>query len=142
MPLPPAPRTVGLRAATAIAALEALALIAYTVFLLVEALRLGTTGPEEVSNVPALVTEIVVFAAFGAGLAWLTRGLWLRRAWARTPFLVAQIFGLVVGIPLLQAEGGVERAVGAAVVACALVGAVLVFTPAVSAELNGDDPTA
>jgi hypothetical protein len=113
----------------AIAAVEAVALLGYAVFDLVEALRLGATGPADVSNWPAIVLQIVIFAVLGLGMALVARGWWTGGGWARAPFLLAQLFALVVGVPLAQSEGGVERVVGIVVCAMALLGLVLAFAP-------------
>ncbi|MEI6361960.1 MAG: hypothetical protein WCP95_07475 [Actinomycetes bacterium] len=124
-----------LTALAAIALIEGLALLGYAVFLLVEGLRLGATGPAEVSNVPAIALQVALFAIFGAGLGWVTRGWWRGRRWARAPFLVAQLMALVIGIPLAQAEGS-ERWVGITFSLMAVLGIVLAFTPAVIRALD------
>jgi hypothetical protein len=121
-----------------IALVQGLALIGYAVFDMVEAVRVGTTGPEEVSSAPALLLLIVTTAAFGLGLLLVAGGWWRARRWARAPFLVAQlIFGLI-GYELSQAEGAVERAVGYACVLVAIGGLALSFAPAVARAI--DDP--
>ena len=117
----------------AIAGIEGLALAGYAVFELIEAVRLGATGPAEVSNPAAITLQIVIFAVFGAGLLMVARG-WLRRSrWVRGPFVLAQIIALVVGVPLLQAAGAVEKLAGIAIVALAVAGIVLTFTKPVMA---------
>ena len=116
-----------------IAGIEGLALAGYAVFELIEAIRLGATGPAEVSNPAAITLQIVIFAVFGAGLLMIARG-WLRRSrWVRGPFVLAQIIALVVGVPLLQAAGAVEKLAGIAIVALAVAGIVLTFTKPVMA---------
>jgi hypothetical protein len=115
-----------------IALVEGAALVCYGLFDLVEALRVGVTGPADVSNLPALVLQIIIFLLFGLGLLWVSWGWWQVRRWARAPFLLAQLIALVVGIPLAQADGGVERWVGIVLSLMAVVGLVVVFTPAVT----------
>ena len=76
--------------------------------------------------------QILIFAAFGIGLLLVSRG-WLRRSrWVRGPFVLAQIIGLVVGVPLVQAAGSVERLAGILVVMLAVAGLVLTFTKPVT----------
>jgi uncharacterized membrane protein len=118
-----------------IAALEGLGLLLYGIYDLVESVRVGVTGPAEVSNVPAIALQIVLFAIFGAGLLWIARGWWLMRRWARAPFILAQLMALVIGVPLAQAEGA-ERFVGIFLALMALIGIVLAFTPTVTRELE------
>ena len=115
-----------------IAGIEGAALLAYSVFEAIEGIRIGATGPAEVSSVPALALQIVILALFGAALVFVGTG-WIRvRRWSRAPFLLAQLIALVVGFPLASAVGGVERVAGAALVILAIIGIVLVFTPAVT----------
>lgn len=121
-----------------IAFLEGVALAIYSVFDLVEALRLGATGPADVSNGPAIVLQILIFALFGAGLIIVAWGWWHARRWARGPFVLAQLIGLVVGIPLASSEGSIERAIGIAVTVMAIAGIVISLTPAVTRAIESD----
>lgn len=117
----------------AIAGVEGLALLGYGVFEIVEAARVGATGPAAVSSPAAIALQILIFLLFGAGMVLVARG-WLRRSrWVRGPFLVAQFIALVVGVPLAQATGSVERAVGVVVVILGAAGIVLTFTKPVIA---------
>jgi hypothetical protein len=128
-------------AVAVIALVEGLALLGYAVFDLIEAVRVGVTGPADVSNVPALALLIAITAAFGAGLVWIARGWWLRRRWARSPFLLAQIIGVLIGWDLSQSEGTVERAVGIALALLCVLGIILAFAPGVTAALQDGDDT-
>jgi hypothetical protein len=119
-----------------IALLEGVALIGYAVFDVVEAVRVGITGPAEVSNAPALITLIVITAAFGVGLVLVARGWWQARPWARSPFVFSQIIIGLIGYELSQSGGSVERTVGYVCVLVAILGLVLSFTPAVSRALE------
>ncbi|CAB4735823.1 unannotated protein [freshwater metagenome] len=115
-----------------IAGIEGVALLAYAVFEAIEGIRIGATGPAEVSSVPALVLQIVILALFGAALVFVGSG-WIRvRRWARAPFLLAQLIALVIGFPLASAVGEIERVAGISLVALAIIGIVLVFSPAVT----------
>lgn len=123
-------------ALTAIALVEGAALLGYGLYDLVQAVRVGVTGPADVSNVPALVIQIAIFLLFGLALLWVAQGWWRVRRRARAPFLLAQFFALVVGIPLAQASGSVERVVGIALCLMAGIGIALTFTPAVMHALE------
>lgn len=119
-----------------IAGIEGTALLAYAVFEAIEGIRIGATGPAEVSSIPALLLQIVILALFGAGLVFVGSG-WVKvRRWARAPFLLAQFIALVVGFPLASAVGEAERVAGIALVILAIIGIVLVFTPAVTKSLT------
>ena len=118
-----------------IAGIEGIGLLGYAVFDVIGGIRIGATGPAAVSNVPALILQIAILGAFGAGLVLVGTG-WLRaRRWARAPFVLAQLFALVIGAPLVTATGGVERIAGVSIILLASTGVVLVFTPAVTRSL-------
>lgn len=119
-----------------IALLQGVALLGYAVFDVVEALRVGVTGPAEVSNVPALIFLIAVTAAFGVGLVLVARGWWRAQRWARAPFILTQVIFGLIGYELSQSEGSVERTVGYACVLIAILGLVLSFAPAVSRAID------
>ena len=123
-------------ALAAIAAVEGLALVVYALFDVVEALRVGATGPAEVSNGPAIVVLILITGLFGAALLWVARGWWLARRWARAPFLLAQVIAVLIGFDLAQGASSLERWAGIALALIALVGIFLVFTPAVTRALD------
>lgn len=120
-----------------ISALQGITLLGYALFDIYGAITIGTTGPEEVSNTPALILQIVIFAGLGAGMVLVALGWWRRRRWARAPFIVVQFLAIIVGWPLAQAVGLTERAVGISLVVLAVVGLFLAFTPRVTRELEG-----
>ena len=118
-------------ALAAIAAVEGLAMVAYGVYDAVQSLRLGATGPSDVSNVPALTIQTALWVIFGAGLLWIAVGWWRQRRWARGPFVLTQLIAGFVGFELAGSAGQVEHWAG--IVACVLaaLGLVLVFSPPV-----------
>lgn len=132
----PGRRVLPLAALAGIAAVQGLGLIGYAIFDLEEALRLGATGPEEVSSIPAIVLLIVTLFAFGAGMLWVARGWWLVRRWARSPFLLTQILTVLLGYDLVQSDGAVVRSVGGGMALLAVVGIVLALVPPVSRALE------
>jgi hypothetical protein len=124
-------------ALAAIAGLEGLALLVYSVFDLVSVIRFGIQGPTEVSNAASVTLQILIFALFGAAMALLARGWWHRRRWARAPFLLGQLLALVVGVPLAQASGRVEQVAGILIVVLAVTGGVLALSRPVGRVLDG-----
>lgn len=90
------------RALAVVAGLEGLVLLVYAAVDIVVVIGEGLTGPDEVSNPVAFGMQVVIFVALGAGLLVLARGWWICRRWVRGPFILAQLLGLVVGVPLLQ----------------------------------------
>lgn len=109
--------------AAAIAGLEGAALIGNAVAVAVVVLRDGITGPSTVASPVGVVVEIALFLIFGGAMLFIARGLSAGSTGVLTPFLLAQILGLTVGIPLLSAPEGVS-AVGALITAACVAGAV------------------
>jgi hypothetical protein len=126
---PAAGRPGPLVAAAVIAVLEALALTAYAV-------GIGVSAVQNPGSVAAAPVEIVLYLIFAAGLVAIARGLWGRRSVARTPFAVAQMFGLVIGWTLTQGDGDLVHRLGYAVLAVSVVGIALVMSPAVGEALD------
>jgi len=118
-------------ALAAIAAFEGAAMLAYGTYDAIQALRLGATGPADVSNGPALAIQTALWVAFGLGMLWIARGWWQQRRWARAPFVLAQLIAGFVGFDLAGAAGSVEHWAGVAICLLAAIGLVLVFSPPV-----------
>lgn len=123
----------------AIAAIEGAALVAYAVFDIVQGFRVGLVGPPEVSNLPGLILQIVIFAALGIGLLLVARGWWGAKYGARAPFIVAQLLALVVGVPLVQATEAGPRWVGVALIVFGVVGIAAALLPPVTRLLLASD---
>lgn len=119
-----------------IALVEAVGLIVYGAYEAVQGVLVGATGPAEVSNVPAITLQVVIFAVLGVGMLYVARGWHRRRRWARAPFVLAQLIGLLIGIPVAQTPGWGPRAAGLALAVVSLVGIILAFTPAATRALQ------
>ena len=78
----------------------------------------------------------MLYLVFAAGILVVARALWRRRAAARTPFVVAQLFGLVTGWTLTQGDGDLVHRIGYAVLAVSVVGIALAMSPAVGESLD------
>lgn len=120
----------------ALAGLQGVALLVYAAFDIVQALRVGITGPEEVSNAGALISLIVIIAAFGAALVWVAWGWWRGRSWARAPFVVAQLILAFIGYEVSQSAEATLRTVGQVAMLVAVIGVVLVFLPSTRRALS------
>ncbi len=119
-----------------IAAVQGIALLGYAVFDVVEAFRVGLTGPAEVSNPMALLLLIVLTAAGGVGLLWVAVGWWRSRSWARSPFVFSQLVVGLIGLEVAQSAETAQRAVGITAMALAGAGLVLAFLPSVARGLS------
>jgi hypothetical protein len=84
-------------------------------------------------SVPRAVTAALLTLLAGLGLLAVARGLHRRRRWARAPTLVTQLLVLPVGAGLVQ---GGRWYVGVPLIGWALGVLVLLFTPAVSDQLE------
>lgn len=122
-----------------IAAIQGLGLVGYAIYDIVQGIRIGITGPAEVSNLPALILQIVIFAALGAAMLAIALGWWRAKYGARAPFIVGQLLALVVGVPLTQAPEAWTQYVGGALVVVGVIGVVLAFLPPVTRALLSDD---
>jgi hypothetical protein len=80
--------------------------------------------------------EIFVYALFAGLMAWLTWGLWRASPLARTPFLVAQVFAVIIGYTVLAGDGWVTTTTGVVLMAVGGVGAILALSPAMAAALS------
>jgi len=123
---------------TAIAGLQGVTLIGYAVYDIVQGLRLGLTGPEEVSNLPGLILQIVIFTVLGVASLVIAVGWWRAKYAARAPFIVAQLLALVVGFPLAQGAATVQRLVGVALVLVAAIGIAVALMPPVTRAIVRD----
>jgi hypothetical protein len=118
-----------------IAALEGVALLVYAVIDIVAIVREGMTGPAEVSNPAAFAMQVLIFVVLGVGLGAVARGWWNLRRWARGPFILAQLLGLVVGVPLAQSTG-LGQVVGGGLVLVAASSLVVSLLPPVTRALH------
>ena len=137
MLLGPAPASLGLRVSAPLVAVEAIALVANAVIVIVEVARFGLTGPTEVSNVPAFVLEVLIFLGFGVALLFTARGLWQARRPARAPAVLAQIIALVVGGPLAFSTDPTSRILGTVLVVVAGVTIVALLSRGVTEDMLG-----
>ena len=129
----PAPSLVVL---AVISALQGLFFVGYAVYDIVQAFRVGLTGPAEVSNPAALLGLIAITAAIGVALLWVARGWWRVREWARAPFLVAQLVLGLIGYDLSQSQSSGPRLLGQVLIVVAVVGVVTCFLPSVRRALD------
>lgn len=121
-----------LRLATLIAGAQTIALVLYILGIAV------ASRDSRGSSMTATGWEILVYAMFAALMAWLTWGLWKASPLARTPFLVAQVFAVIIGYTVLAGDGWVTTVAGVALMAVGGVGAIIALSPAMAAALSRD----
>ena len=88
------------------------------------------------SSVAVPPVEIVIYLLFALGIALCARGLWLRRRGARTPFGVAQLFGVVVGATLTSGDGDLTHRIGYVVLVVCVAGIAVVISPGLGESLD------
>lgn len=110
----------------AVAAIEFLGLLSYGISIAYSAITNGSSGATGSDVSPWVLTaSYLLFAALvGAMLRALLRG---SKA-ARTPFLLAQAFAIVVAEPLLSGGEAFERVLGWLLVGLAAVGAISILS--------------
>ena len=119
-----------MRLATGIAAFQTVALVVY--ILAIAVASRNSRGSSE----SATLWEVLVYAAFAGLLAWLTWGLWRASPLSRTPFLVAQVFAVIIGYTVLAGDGWATTAAGIVIMAVGGVGVIVAFSPALAAALT------
>ncbi|MFD6341816.1 MULTISPECIES: hypothetical protein [unclassified Streptomyces] len=123
------PRPPRLTAAAGACGLEALALVAGGVYLLVMGLLGKPDSPQQAE------TGGITLIVLGAIPLIAARGLLLRRAWSRGPALITQILALPVAYTLLTSTGGMIPA-GIALAVVAVTGLVLLVNPTTTEALG------
>lgn len=124
----PASRPGALIAAVTIAAVEAAGIAGYGI-------SIGFAGLQNPGSVAAPIVQVVLYLLFAAGIAAAGWALWRQRQVARTPFVVVQLFALVVGYTLMQGDGDAIHRLGWLVLAMGVVGIALAMSPLVSKSL-------
>lgn len=118
-----------LLAAAGIGTIEVLALVGYVIAIGVAAAGAGT----DVASAPA---EIVIYLLFAVGIGLVVKGLLSRRRVARGPFIVTQLFGLIVGWTLAAGDGAGVHVAGWIVLALSLAGIALMLNGQVADALQ------
>jgi len=118
-----------------IGALETLGLVGYAIAIAIASVTQGTDQGIAGSSSTPLVA-VAVFVGFALLLGAVVRGLLARKSIARTPFIVGQLFALVVGGSLFSSDDSAIRALAAALCAAAVVGIGAALAPTTSAALD------
>lgn len=103
------------RSSGAIAAFEAGLLVVYCVALSIAALN------SQGAKLGAPVVEVIIYLIFAVGIALIARGMFAGRSGARPPYLLTQVFVLIVAYTLFVGDGEVVKLFGLAI---GVIGAV------------------
>lgn len=113
------------------AAFEAVVLVIFAI-----ALGIASFNTRGTNTGAAPVAEVTIYLLFAAGMGLIARGLWRRSALARTPMVLAQVFGLVSAWLFIEGSGFAVVA-GWLIVAVSVLGIVLAVRPSTGADLRG-----
>ncbi len=109
--------------AVGIAAAQGLALIANGLAVAWVVIRDGISGPSAVATPGGVAVEVLLYVVFGSALLWVARGLAKGSPFVLTPFVLAQVLGLTVSVPL-AGGGGAAGIIGWLVTLSCLLGIV------------------
>lgn len=82
------------------------------------------------------LAEVIIYLLFALCMGLIARGLWRRSRLARTPMVLAQVFGLISAWLFLEGDGAAVAA-GVAIVVVSVLGIYLTVRPATGADLLG-----
>ena len=94
-------------------------------------------GTLDKSTAGSPLAQFVIYSIFAASLAACTRGISKQQNWARTPYLLLQMFVVVAGYTLFSGTAMVYKVIGVVVTAVGVAGFVaLLRTPQEDALTN------
>ena len=108
------------KVAVGVGLIEAVSLFAYAIAVVVNANKVHSTVGE-----PAILAGIL--AIFGAIVLALTYAVRRLKTWARTPFMMTQLFAGIVAYTLVSGTGTEAKTVGVVVLLLAAVGIYAIF---------------
>jgi hypothetical protein len=118
------------RQAALVAAAEAVALVLFAV-----ALGIASFDTRGTNTGASPIAEVVVYLLFAVGMGLIARGLWRRSPLARTPMVLAQVFGLISAWLFIEGTGAAVP-VGWLIAVVSVLGIVLTLRPATGADLR------
>lgn len=118
------------RQAAVVAAAEGVAILLFAI-----AVGIASLNTRGTNTGASPVAEVAVYLAFTVCLGLIARGLWRHSAFARTPMLLAQVFGLIAAWLFLEGTGAAMVA-GVVIAAVCVLGLVMTLRPATGADLR------
>lgn len=119
------------RQAALVAAFEALVLVIFAI-----ALGIASFNTRGTNTGASPVAEVTVYLLFAVCMGLIARGLWRRSALARTPMVLAQVFGLISAWLFIEGTGFAVIA-GWLIVVVSVLGIYLTMRPSTGADLQG-----
>lgn len=112
------------RVAAAVALAQGLALLVNGLAVTWVVIRDGITGPSAIASPIGVAVEVLLYLVFAGALVWIARGLVRGSEAVLTPFVLAQVLGLTVAIPLATG-GGAAALIGWALTLGCVLGLVM-----------------
>ncbi len=109
---------------------QALALVLFAI-----ALGIASFNTRGTNTGASPVAEVVIYLLFAVCMGLIARGLWRRSPLARTPMVLAQVFGLISAWLFVEGSGFAVVA-GWIMVAVSVLGIVLTLRPSTGADLQ------
>jgi hypothetical protein len=117
------------RQAAVVAGLEAAVLVIFAA-----ALGIASFNTRGTNTGASPLAEVIIYLLFALGMGLIARGLWRRSRLARTPMVLAQVFGLISAWLFLEGDG-VAVLAGVAIVVVSVLGIYLTVRPSTGADL-------
>lgn len=108
------------RLAVLVGGVEILALLGYTA-------AIGVSAANNPDTPSSPVAEVLIYLGFVAGMVAVVRGLARQQQWARTPFVVIQMFGLIIAWTLFSGDGPWVKVAGVAVALASVAGMLAIL---------------
>ena len=108
------------KVAISVGLIEAVSLIAYAISVVVNANRVHSTV-----GAPTILAGI--FTIFGVLMLLLTYGIRVGKQWARTPFMMSQLFAGIIAYTLVSGTGIEAKVAGIAIMLLAAAGIYAIF---------------
>ncbi|MCU0279688.1 MAG: hypothetical protein MUF33_14365 [Candidatus Nanopelagicales bacterium] len=117
------------RQAAVVAGLEAAVLVIFAA-----SLGIASFNTRGTNTGASPLAEVIIYLLFALCMGLIARGLWRRSRLARTPMVLAQVFGLISAWLFLEGDGAAVAA-GVAIVVVSVLGIYLTLRPATGADL-------
>lgn len=95
--------------------IEAVSLVLFAASIVINANR-------DHSTVGSPTVQAVIYLLFAAGISIASHGLLQRKAWARTPYLLVQLFAFIVAYTLASGTGSEAKLTAAVIAVLAMAG--------------------
>ena len=100
-----------------VALLESLSLFFYSISILIKATQVN-------SKVGSPIVETIIYLIFAVLIYICGRGVNQAKEWARTPYLLGQVFGVIVAYTLFSGTGATYKVVGLVIAGVSVTGIV------------------